>query len=224
MLIPIAIPIKPQIASEGIRLTQKVAEHGGDFCELWCDQLKLEDAITIAKASDVPLIINLKDETEQGTFKGSISEKLNYLARLAELPQVSYVDIRFDLLDDAFLSAIKKPIIASYHDFERTKPLPELLDIVDKMALTKPAIIKLSTTIQYEIDLINLFQLQLRTANWRKRRIVIGMGDKGVATRVMSPLFEHALTFASLDSTTTTAPGQLTVSELRREWETLRFG
>lgn len=223
MAVPIAIPIRPQIASEGVRLTQKVAEQGGDYCELWCDQLKLQDAITIVKASDIPLIINLKDDTEQGSFSGSPSEKKRYLRELANHSQVHYVDLRYDQIDPEFRANLLKPLIASYHDFERTRPLPDLLDIVEQMAAHNPDIIKLATTVNYEIDVINLMQLQIRTAEWRQRRIIIGMGEKGIATRVMAPLFEHALTFASLDSQSETAPGQLTIGQLRQEWANLRF-
>lgn len=223
MPIPIAVPIRPQVASEGIRLIQKVAEQGGDYCELWCDQLKLNDAVQIVKASDLPLIINLKDESEQGTFDGSPAERVRYLRDLCVHEQVAYVDIKHDLLTPELSEQIIKPIIASYHDFSGTKPLPDLLDIVDKLSEVNPAVIKIATTINHEIDVINLFQLQIRTAAWRKRRIIIGMGEKGIATRVMAPLFEHAMTFASLDSKTSTAPGQLSIKQLRDEWETLRF-
>jgi 3-dehydroquinate dehydratase/shikimate dehydrogenase len=46
--------------------------------------------------------------------------------------------------------------------------------------------------------------------------IAIAMGTAGVATRILGPSRGSFLTYASLDSETATAPGQLSVSELKQ--------
>jgi 3-dehydroquinate dehydratase type I len=60
-------------------------------------------------------------------------------------------------------------------------------------------------------------------AREKKQEIVaFCMGEKGKMSRIFAPLMGAAWTYASLDRKRTSAPGQLTVGELKEIWERLR--
>lgn len=92
-------------------------------------------------------------------------------------------------------------IIQSMHDYNTTPPSFKIDDL-------KGDYIKIATTINSFDDsqrLLNLLQK-------RNNLIIIGMGDKGLYVRVISPLLGSFLTYASIDKKT--APGQITVEEM----------
>jgi 3-dehydroquinate dehydratase type I len=219
----IVIPIRPIILSEGLSLYNKVVLHGADYTELWCDKLKLEDAKELVRRKQTPLVVNLKDAREGGNFSGTFNQKLNYLSELAQRG-ADYIDIPFtqDLVEKE-LETLSGKVILSYHDFKSTPSLPDLEHLQEQMMALNPAIIKIATQVNREIDIINLIKLQLNSPLTRNKRIIIGMGEKGKVTRAMSPMFENTMTFACFDQKSKTAPGQLTIDELRDEWARLNL-
>jgi 3-dehydroquinate dehydratase type I len=63
----------------------------------------------------------------------------------------------------------------------------------------------------------------LSYARERKHKIVaFCMGEKGKMSRIFAPLMGAAWTYASWKRQKTSAPGQLTVWELKEIWERLR--
>jgi 3-dehydroquinate dehydratase type I len=60
-------------------------------------------------------------------------------------------------------------------------------------------------------------------AKERRRKIVaFCMGEKGKISRIFSPFLGAAWTYASLNRNRVSAPGQLTVRELKDIWERMR--
>ena len=58
----------------------------------------------------------------------------------------------------------------------------------------------------------------------RKQEIVaFCMGEKGKMSRIFSPIIGAAWTYASLTRDKASAPGQLTVGEVKEIWEKLRI-
>lgn len=217
----IAVPIKPMIRDEGLSLMGRAIREGAEIVEIWCDQLRLEDAKDLVRLKDCPIIINLKDKSENGKFVGTMRERLNYLETVASYG-ADYVDIPFTPeLTATDLEKLKDKLLLSYHNFTATPPLPDLEDLIDKMAALNPAAIKLSTQVNREIDLINLFKLQVNYPKYRDQRVIIGMGDKGKVSRLLAPMFHNIFMFAALDHGHETAEGQLTVAELKHEWAKL---
>lgn len=217
----IAIPIRPLILSEGLSLYNKVVQAGADITEIWCDKLKLEDAKELVKKKQMPLVVNLKDGIEGGVFSGSFNQRLSYLTELAHYG-ADYIDIPFSHdLNPSELTALDGKLIVSYHNFQSTPSLPELERIQEEMLTLNPVAVKIATQINREIDIINLIKLQLNSPQTRNKRIIIGMGEKGKVTRATAPMFENLITFASLNESTKTAPGQMTIDELKNEWHRL---
>lgn len=51
--------------------------------------------------------------------------------------------------------------------------------------------------------------------------VSFAMGQRGIPSRVLSPLFGAAFTFASLTEESKTAEGQLSMDQLRNAWQIL---
>lgn len=92
----------------------------------------------------------------------------------------------------------------SFHDYKRT-PSYHILDNVIKTRFFP----KIASQVNTMDDLYILARLQKK---YGKKAIAIGMGELGLMTRVYN---KSLLTYASMSKSTTTAPGQLTVSELK---------
>jgi 3-dehydroquinate dehydratase/shikimate dehydrogenase len=82
------------------------------------------------------------------------------------------------------------------------------------MSRTPARVLKIAVQAKDAIDCLPIFQLLNRAREDGREMIAIAMGVAGVATRILGPSRGGFLTYASLDSETTTAPGQLSVSEL----------
>ncbi|MEM2960941.1 MAG: type I 3-dehydroquinate dehydratase, partial [Candidatus Bathyarchaeia archaeon] len=51
--------------------------------------------------------------------------------------------------------------------------------------------------------------------------VCFAMGENGLLSRILSPLFGASFTYASLERGLETAPGQITISELREIYRRL---
>jgi len=101
-------------------------------------------------------------------------------------------------------------VILSFHDYEKT-PLPEELDVIVKKCINGGAdIFKVACQVNQTVDLVNLFQLY----RYKYRKVIIGMGEKGLISRVAAPLLGAEFTFASTGEGRETAPGQISKERL----------
>lgn len=218
----IAASIRPRSYEHGEDLILSAQIAGADMIELWCDRLFPDTAQKLVLVSELPVIVNLKDESEHGEFHGTMFERIKILedlitqgAVLIDLPytkDLEYVDIE----------RLSKNLILSYHDFKGTPSLDEIETLINKMLMLNPKYIKLAFSVNQEIDLMNLFKLQTNRRDLWGKSIILGMGQKGMITRMTSSMFSHPFTFACIDQYSKTAPGQMTISQLRKIWK--RFG
>jgi len=131
----------------------------------------------------------------------------------------SFFDVELDLAEkfNTTETSPSMPIdwsrtICSHHDFVS---VPERLDqIYDRMSRTPARVLKIAVQAEDAIDCLPVFQLLERAREDGREMIAIAMGAAGVATRILGPSRGGFLTYASLDSETATAPGQLSLSEL----------
>ena len=131
----------------------------------------------------------------------------------------SFFDVELDLAEK-FHSPETSPsmpidwsrTICSHHDFVG---VPEKLDqIYSRMSATPARVLKIAVQAKDAIDCLPVFHLLERAREEGREMIAIAMGIAGVVTRILGPSRGGFLTYASLDSETATAPGQLSVSEL----------
>jgi 3-dehydroquinate dehydratase/shikimate dehydrogenase len=158
------------------------------------------------------LIATVRSEAEGGAFRGTEEEEKNLLES-ALSKGFDFVDMEFrrDGSGRPWSSSLppsKK--ISSLHDPEG---IPADLDgVVARMLSSGARYVKLVATANDSSDVLRLLDLQ--AANPGGRLAVFGMGEAGIATRVLSPYLGAALSFGALDPLRTTAPGQVGVRDL----------
>ena len=109
-------------------------------------------------------------------------------------------------------------MIVSHHNFEET---PDLDEIYQRIAGKNPDIVKIATKANTYYDSLRMLNL---IAHADREIIGICMGGEGMITRVYGPSLGGYLTFASLGEGKSSAPGQLSVDDLRKTWKLLQIG
>lgn len=129
-----------------------------------------------------------------------------------------FLDIEFDLASgsnvfDYGTQPDWSRVICSYHDFVG---MPGALDdLYSRMAKTPARILKIAVQADDAIDCLPMFRLLERARADKREMIAIAMGTSGFATRILGPSRGAFLTYASLETETGTAPGQLTARDLK---------
>ncbi len=185
---------------------------GADCVEVRLDYLK-EPQQSIHTRWDrlpLPVIATCRGKERGGQFQGSIEEETRILENAV------HNGARFADIDYRFAKPMAgAEVIGSFHDFAAT---PADIDSVLSRACASAAqIAKVATFVNSWAD--NRRLLALSSHQWSKPVIVTGMGDIGQITRVIGPARGSFLTYAA--STISSAPGQMTVREMR---DVYRFG
>jgi len=107
--------------------------------------------------------------------------------------------------------------LLSFHELEKTLPLDEMREIVQRQLEAGADVCKVVTTAQRVED--NLTILQLISEFPKARIVALAMGPLGFASRVLCPLVGGDFTYASIEPGKESASGQITVRELRKIYE-----
>ncbi len=158
------------------------------------------------------LIATVRSAAEGGGFKGSREEEKSFLeGALAAGFDLVDVEFRREGADGASSPSFPLPKkISSLHDTEGVPA--DLSALVARMLSSGARYVKLVATPNDTSDVLRLLELQ--AANPGGRLAVSGMGEAGIATRVLSPYLGAALSFGALDPLRATAPGQIGVRDL----------
>jgi len=149
----------------------------------------------------------LSDETRHAFWSGAIFSE-------------SFFDVELDVAErfNSIGSSTPLPIdwsrtICSHHDFSG---VPSNLDqIYDHLASTPARILKIAVQAEDATDCLPVFHLLEKAREQGREIIAIAMGNAGIATRILGPSRGAFLTYASMANETATAPGQISVAELR---------
>ncbi len=209
---------------ENLKDIQKIS----DLIELRVDYIKnfnsddlqvIADHTVNAKSNDKKYIFTLRSSKEGGKFEGNEKERLDMIKN-AYQNQFGYVDLELSACKDIdFKSFNRTKTIVSFHNFRVTPNLNRLDQIKNKIKASGADIIKIATFTKSEQDVQNLLRL-LINKDKGEEMIVLGMGEVGQITRILSPLLGGYLTFASTESGGS-APGQIDIEQLRRIYNTL---
>ena len=113
-------------------------------------------------------------------------------------------------------------LILSWHDFAGTPETARLEAVLEEMLAAEADIVKLVALAREPADNLRLLSLIPRAKAQGKEIIAFCMGPLGKWSRVAAPLLGSWLTFAPFSKTGASAPGQLTVNDLKRVWKTLK--
>ena len=169
-----------------------------------------------------PWIACNRRKEEGGGWRGGEVDRVKELLSALELrPAIVDIEMATENLVE-IVPQVKKQAkcLLSYHDFEGTPPLGELVGIVRRQMKAGADICKVVTTATKFED--NLTALQL-IADFRQARVVsFAMGPLGSVSRVLCPLVGGDFTYASIETGKESAAGQITVRDLRKLYEVLK--
>jgi len=157
------------------------------------------------------------------TFRPGVVEgekRLEALKRCMDLG-ASYVDVelesREEILEKIRAHASQRGcrLIISYHNFDLTPPADQLKMILEKCYSLGGDIAKIATMVHTGEEAVRLLSLYGHPG----RKVVLGMGEGGRITRVAAPYLGSEFTFASVDDSGGTAPGQMTVADLKHIYQ-----
>jgi 3-dehydroquinate dehydratase type I len=172
-----------------------------------------------------PFIVTNRKKEEGGKYKGEEGERLNVLEKAIDLG-ADYIDVELaterSFLQNLIRNRRETRIILSFHDFQKTPSLKELQKLFGQMVRLGADVIKIVPFARFWEDNLNILSL-IPFAKQREQKIVaFCMGEKGKISRIFSPILGAAWTYASLNKNKLSAPGQLTVRELKAIWEKMR--
>lgn len=123
----------------------------------------------------------------------------------------SYVDIELDAESRYRRELIRaarslgRDVIISFHDFEGTPGFDRLKKIAASCRKAGADVVKIACQVNGTEDLQSLMGLYRESG----RKVVIGMGEKGIITRIAAPFMGAEFTYASPAKGRETAPGQI---------------
>src|SRR4051794_5692512 len=209
---------------------RREAESGEGFLEFRLDFLdhpcKGAEAITrfLEQFPECMILATCRRHQNHGKFNGSIEEQLAILD-LAVRSGAQAVDIEIETAEAArermtqFRGRVQ--VILSYHNYEATPPMDT---VVNRMMKVPADAYKIVTTARKPSD--NVRVLTAAKALPKERMVVLAMGELGFPTRVLSPVFGGAYTYAAPMCADGTAAGQVSARFLRHLYrvEKLRKG
>jgi 3-dehydroquinate dehydratase-1 len=173
-------------------------------------------ALQAERLAGLPTLATIRLAAEGGAWRGEEA------ARLALFQAVlAYVDgLDIELRADETLAALRpavheagKLLVVSHHDFSGTPPYEDLAEICRRAAEAGGDVVKIAAMINADQDIATLALLLVERP--ATNLVVIGMGEKGVATRIAFAENGSLFTFAAKGERAS-APGQIPYVELLR--------
>jgi len=190
-----------------------------DIVELRLDYLTEFSGIDKLKGVQKPTIATCMPKWEGGNFEGTEEERIGVLKRAIEFSSHVTIELktgnalRNQLIREAKDKGIK--VIVSYHDFNSTPEKDEILSILRQEEKAGADIAKVAFMPTNHTDVLNT--LTAITEDPTKLPVIaISMGELGKVSRILGPVLGSYLTYASPTEGKESAPGQLTVEELRK--------
>ncbi len=222
----IAVALGAADTDEARRALERVAQVA-DLAEIRLDLMCSYNLPRLLRDRPCPVIITHRPRREGGRFDGDERQRVRPLLDAIGLG-AEHVDIEWD--STHLLAGVERGqtrIIVSRHDFER---MPEdLSDEYRTLVAAGGDVVKLVGMARRVADLAPVMRV-LQAAD--RPTIAIGMGEAGLASRVLALRYPSCyLTYAMLEDGSGTAPGQVTVRDLREVYraheinaDTVAFG
>jgi 3-dehydroquinate dehydratase type I len=172
-----------------------------------------------------PVIATNRLTAEGGRWRG---EEPDRLARLTQALDLGVTCLDVELATDAFfrreLAARreKTKLILSWHDLTGTPEVARLEAVLDEMLASEVDVVKLVAMANDPADNLRMLSLIPRAQAQGKDVIAFCMGPLGKWSRIAAPLVGSWLTFAPFSKQGASAPGQLTVNDVKRVWNNLK--
>lgn len=206
-----------------IGAVKKAVAQGADLLEVRVDSFADLDPATLAenlkklkKISGLPIILTVRSRKEGGVRP--LSDRTRAALFDALIPYSDMIDIELSssgIMENVvnFAKRNGKTVIISHHDFKTTPGDGALWNIIEKSRKKGADIVKVAAHARSPKDLKRLAGVLLGADDL----IIIAMGSIGAASRVFFPMLGSLITYGSI--TGSTAPGQLTLKEIKEEFK-----
>lgn len=205
----IAVPFGDRVSAGSI---QQAVKSGMQIAELRIDLYSSYQKSHVLSESHkfkkISTIATIRSKKEGGSWKGSEQERLELFKTV--LPHVNKIDIELSsgkILKEVITEAhrLKKTVIVSYHNFQKTPSQAALESIFKKAKAAGADLVKIAAMARSKKDMRVLAEFTLRHA--KEGVITLSMGKEGVLSRILFPSLGSKLTFAHIGRST--APGQM---------------
>ncbi len=223
----ICTPIQEKSQKTVLKRVQELKKKT-DLAEVWLDQIKDLDLKSLIKKAPLPLVLVCKKPAEKGAFKGSdarlaaiLSDSCKFGAKYVDIPLVGLRNKDYGL-SKVIRNKKQTKIIISHHDFKKTPTLAWMLKTAHEMKKKGADIVKIAVMARSLEDAFTVISLAQILQAEKIPHILIGMGKKGILTRIITPFLGGTIMFAPLKTSKSTASGQLTVEELKKAWSLIK--
>lgn len=198
-----------------------VSRSDADFIEHRLDFMKqIGNLNQIYSVTSIPIIATCRSPEEGGRFQGDKQERISHLLEAIK-GGASFVDIEIESEENDLKQVYRAAraneckLIVSKHYFDRTPDTSELLDMMERITNTPVDIVKIITTPK-SID-ESKRTLQLYELNETEIPLIaFGMGSVGKFTRVSALYLGAPFMYVSQDIGEKAAPGQISLSDMRK--------
>ena len=167
-----------------------------------------------------PVLVTNRPTWEGGQFVGSEQKRIDLLCRAVQ-SGAQYVDIelrtevelRRQVQEEARRHGCK--VILSSHDFQGTPPLATLRETLGQMIASGVDIGKMVTTAATAEEALRILALQQEALASHFPLSAFAMGAAGKISRLATLYLGGCMTYAAITAEQATAPGQLSVHDLR---------
>jgi 3-dehydroquinate dehydratase/shikimate dehydrogenase len=188
---------------------QEAGKQGAKLIEVRLDYLaKAPDFSRLLANKPCPMIATVRRIVDGGKWNGG-EEARRMLLRQAIVAGFDWVDLETDVADGIPRYKDVKRIV-SYHN---SREVPASLEEIHaKLCKQDADVVKLAVRAHNQSDNLRVLNL---LKNPKKPTIAICMGDMGMASRMLGPLYGTPFTYAAFNKERGIAPGLLSFAELK---------
>jgi 3-dehydroquinate dehydratase/shikimate dehydrogenase len=224
----LAVPIAAQNLEQAQQQTKAALAAGADMLELRTDYLEnlsvdlAKDLVAAVKSiagKRLPVIVTCRDKRQGGAIDYPQQLRIEVLTAALKAG-AEFIDCEYEnflsaetqeRIRVALSGSSRGRLILSVHNFE-TK-FAGISNLYRSILTVYPvAIPKIVYTANHINDCFEAFDLLHQTSG---ERIIFCMGEAGLISRIIAKKLNSFVTFASIDEETATAPGQLTIGQLK---------
>jgi 3-dehydroquinate dehydratase type I len=224
----ICIPVTAPTVDEALDQLE-ICRPLADVVELRIDFIRDVHIDRLLNSSTGRILVTNRKHDEGGHFIGDEHHRVDLLGE-AVGSGADFIDIELSTGKthiDRLVATIKKyegrtKLIVSFHDFTGTPSRAELLNRANECIERGADIVKIATFARSVDDNLTVLNIINDMKRMNQRIIAFCMGDRGKISRVMAPYIGSYMSFAALNKGGESAPGQLTVDEMKEIFRILQ--
>lgn len=205
-----------------------------DFLQEW-DETAVRQLLQAAEAFPGEVLATYRIAAEGGQYDEDEDQRISRLEFVGLSQAVDYLDVEYDawrasaniqqkigLVCDVngLTDRPRRRLILSKHDFVTTPPDPGM--VLEAVAREPAHVVKIACKANTSVDALRVLDA-LRASAALRPTMALSMGEAGLLTRVLAGKFGAFLTFASLEAGKESAPGQVTLDEMKHlyRWDAI---